>query len=97
MLKSILGLMKYVVILFFSLFSFIIRSDDSITNIKNNHSITFSYLDGEFPFSYTMAGKPTGIAIDLCKSVAEHIGKELGGNHWRFIGLKYLQPHISSH
>ncbi|MCE0801915.1 transporter substrate-binding domain-containing protein [Buttiauxella sp. S04-F03] len=86
MLKSTLGLMKYVVILFFSLFSFIVRSDDSITNIKNNHSITFSYLEGEFPFSYTLAGKPTGIAIDLCKSVAEHLGKELGGKpleiHW---------------
>lgn len=78
MLKPSLSLIKNVVILFLSLFSFIVRSEDSVNNIKNSHIITFSYLEGEFPFSYTLAGKPAGIAVDLCKTVAAHIEKELG-------------------
>lgn len=70
---------NYVAIVFLSLLSFFAKADLSFDSLKNNRVITFSYIDGEFPFSYTLAGKPTGIAVDLCKSVAEHIGKELGG------------------
>lgn len=76
---AILQGIKYVVIMFASLLSFFAKADDLIQNIKNSHSITLSYLDGEFPFSYTLAGKPTGVAIDLCESVAQHISKEMGG------------------
>lgn len=78
MLMFLCRKIKYVVIVFVSLLSFFAKADDSINHLKDRHSITFSYLDGEFPFSYTLTGKPKGIAIDLCESLAEHIGKEIG-------------------
>lgn len=71
--------MKYIVIVLVSFLSFTTIADDAINTLKNRHSITFSYLDDEFPFSYTVEGKPTGMAIDLCESIAQRLGKNIGG------------------
>lgn len=71
--------MKYIVIMLASFLSFFTTADDSLNNIRTRHSITFSYLDGEFPFSYTVSNKPTGMAIDLCERIAQHLGKNIWG------------------
>lgn len=71
--------MKFIIIILVSFLSFTANADDAINTLKDRHSITFSYLDNEFPFSYTIAGKPTGMVIDLCESIAQHLGKNIGG------------------
>jgi glutamate/aspartate transport system substrate-binding protein len=71
--------MKCIVLVLVSFLSFTTDADDAITTLKDRGSITFSYLDDEFPFSYMLAGKPTGMTIDLCESIAQRLGRDIAG------------------
>ncbi len=55
-----------------------VEAKDIIENIRETHTINISYIDDQYPFSYTLMEKPVGMAIDLCRKVASHIENDLG-------------------
>lgn len=55
-----------------------IAANDIVEKIRQTHTIRFSYIDDQYPFSYTLMEKPVGMAIDLCRKVASNIEHDLG-------------------
>jgi ABC-type amino acid transport substrate-binding protein len=56
----------------------------ALARIKQTGVIRLGYLDAAPPFSYEGPDKaPMGYSVDLCRSVAEGIGRELGLGHLR--------------
>ncbi len=51
----------------------------ALARIRTSGKVTLGYRDAAFPFSYVRppAAEPQGYSIDLCKGVAEEIGREL--------------------
>jgi ABC-type amino acid transport substrate-binding protein len=51
----------------------------SLARIKGERSLVIGYVEGAAPFSFTApGGQPQGYSVELCRAVAEGIGKQLG-------------------
>jgi ABC-type amino acid transport substrate-binding protein len=51
----------------------------ALERIKRGGEIVLGYIDNAAPFSSTGAdGQPQGYSVDLCRAIAEGIGKQLG-------------------
>jgi len=51
----------------------------TLAKIKREGAITLGYVDGAAPFSYADGNaQPQGYSVDLCRAVAEGVGKQLG-------------------
>src|SRR5262249_40881782 len=57
--------------------------------IKRDGTLVVGYVDGAAPFSWTEGGQPQGYSVDLCRAVADSIGKQLGvpGLKTRWVAL----------
>ena len=45
--------------------------------MRQDKTLRIAYRDDAPPFSFTDDGLPAGFMVDLCRSVAKHIGAEL--------------------
>ena len=51
---------------------------DVLEEIRDSGVIRMGYLEAAPPFSFEEAGAPAGYSVDLCRHVAEDIGRQLG-------------------
>ena len=55
---------------------------DTLARIRTNGEIVFGYHPDRAPLSFeTLAGKPAGLAIEVCLRVSEHIRQHLSMKH----------------
>lgn len=61
----------------------------TLSRISSSGTLTVAYRDGAMPFSYVLPGQkePVGLAIDLCKEIAQSIKRDLGLSDLR---IRYL-------
>lgn len=52
----------------------------TLGRIERSNTLTVAYRDGAMPFSYVVPGQkePIGLAIDLCKEIAQGLKRDLG-------------------
>jgi ABC-type amino acid transport substrate-binding protein len=50
----------------------------TLREIQQSGVIRMGYLDAAPPFSFERAGAPAGYSVDLCRHVAQDIGRQLG-------------------
>ncbi|MHA3092386.1 amino acid ABC transporter substrate-binding protein [Acinetobacter brisouii] len=73
---------------------------DTLAKIKNSGKLVIGFNDAAMPISYTYNGNATGYVIDICRTVANDIKKELNAPHLKveFVALNPSQriPSIQS-
>lgn len=79
---------RHVMVLLLGLNAFFVKAADSVNHFSISHNLTFSYLEGEFPFSYTRAGKPAGMSIDVCEAIVQQISADTGGEPLKINWIK---------
>lgn len=53
----------------------------TLDTVRQDKALRIAYREDAPPFSFTdLAGLPTGFTVDLCRSVAKHIGEQLNIN-----------------
>jgi glutamate/aspartate transport system substrate-binding protein len=63
----------------------------ALQSIQRSGAIRLGYLDAAPPFSFEKDGQPAGYSVDLCKHVAEDIGRQLALPALRIEWVKLTQ------
>lgn len=59
------------------------ESSDTLTKIKKTGTVTIGHRVSEPPFSYLVAGAPTGYAVEICQRIVKDIAATLGKSDLR--------------
>ena len=59
----------------------------TLKKVRDSGTITLGYREASMPFSYTVAGRPLGYSIDLCREIVDAVSAELNG---RELTIKYV-------
>ena len=54
------------------------QASDVMARIRSAQTVTLGYRESAFPFSYSLAGKPVGYAVDLCLLLVDAIRQQPG-------------------
>jgi glutamate/aspartate transport system substrate-binding protein len=59
----------------------------TLKKVRDSGTITLGYREASMPFSYTVAGRPIGYSIDLCREIVDDVSAALNG---RDLTIKYV-------
>jgi glutamate/aspartate transport system substrate-binding protein len=59
----------------------------TLKKVRDSGTITLGYREASMPFSYTVAGRPIGYSIDLCREIVDAVSTELNG---RELTIKFV-------
>jgi len=59
----------------------------TLKKVRDSGTITLGYREASMPFSYTVAGRPIGYSIDLCREIVDAVSSQLSD---RELSVKYV-------